>query len=137
MNFPNRLVWISAAVLPLVLAIAGSANAASVQQSDVVPMQRFEVKQARGYFDYDIRYDDATERVQEVKITWVSPAAHKNSVRVSDRLVSIDGTSVTELPYRDFLERMKRELKADDSRVLVFTRVHLFRRLTITHTTKG
>ncbi len=127
----------SARVLPLVFAIVCSANAASIQQSDVVPMQRFEVKQDRGYFDYDVRYDDVTECVQEVKITWVSPAAHKNSVRVGARLVSIDGTSVTDLSFPDFLVRMKRDLKPDDSRVLVFTRVHLFRRLTITHTTKG
>lgn len=137
MHFPSHLFCAVIRMVPLALAIAGPAKAASVQQTDVVPMQRFEVKEDRGYFDYDVRYDDQTERVQEIKITWVSSAAHKNALRVGDRLVSIDGTSISELRYGEFLARMNRNPKAAEPRILVFTRVHLLRRLTITHTTKG
>jgi hypothetical protein len=133
----NRLACIVGRGWLLVLAITGPAKAASVQQSEVVPMQRFEVKQDRGYFDFKLRYDDETERVQEVNLTWVSPAAYKRSLRVGDGLRSIDGTVLTELPYRELLARMKRDLKPGETRTLVFTRTGLFGRRTITHTTTG
>jgi hypothetical protein len=114
-----------------------SAFAASVQRGEVVPMSQFEVKQARGYFDFDVRYDDTSDRVEEVKVTWVSPAAYKNALRVGDRLISIDGTAVTEFLLPTDLDCMRRDLKAGEVRTLVFTRTRLLRRLTVTHTTKG
>jgi predicted metalloprotease with PDZ domain len=133
----GHISGIATKTLPLVFAIAAAAHGASAQKNETVAMPRFEVAEARGYFDFKIRYDDKTERVEELKLTWVSAAAHKTSLRVGDRLVSLDGIPVDQLTYEDAIERLKRELKAGESRVLVFTRTHLFRRVTVTHTSKA
>jgi hypothetical protein len=124
-------------VLSLAVISVHPAPAASTRETDVVQMPRFDVKQSKGHFDFDVRYDDDTNRVQEVKLAWVSPAAVKDGLRVGDRLISIDGKPVIEFVLRDALELIKRELKPGESRIIVFTGTRMLRRVTITYTTKG
>jgi predicted metalloprotease with PDZ domain len=99
MRFLRQLGCTAAKALALALAITGVARAASVQQNGKVSLPRFEVAENRGYFDFTIRYDDRSEHVEELKLTWVSPAAHKNSLRVGDKLVSVDGIPIAQLTY--------------------------------------
>ena len=100
-------------------------------------MPAVEVKEERGCFEFVIEYDDESNQVRKAKITWVSPAAYKASLRVGDHVVSIDAKPIREFLHDDAFHALKGKLKPDEIHTIVFTRGGLFKRVNVTYTIKG
>jgi len=137
MHFALRIVRIAIVFSAAGIVAVRPLTAASVSRSEAARMPAVEVKGERGHFEFAIEYDDETNRVQKAKITWVSPAAYKSSLRVGDRVVSIDGKPIGEFLHDDAFHALRGKVKPGEVRTIVFTRIGLFKRINVTYTING
>jgi hypothetical protein len=131
----------TAAAIGAMLASTALVVAATANRNvgrDAVTLPRVEVRASRPDFEFDVKYDDVSLKVQKVVVTWVSPATHRQGLRVGDRMKAMDAQEVTTLSLEQILAAAKRKLGPGESQVMVFTGTRaLIRPVTVTYTANG
>ena len=73
--------------------------------------------------EYDIHLSPATGKADEIRVSWVSPARYKMGFHVGDRLMTLDGKPVADVPLADLRRILQGELKPGESHPVTFTGV--------------
>ena len=108
-------------VLPKLGRFPSAPDLSSIDDPNLVRLPPLKVE--RRAVEYRISYSDRTYRAQDIIVSWVSPARHQMDFRIGDRLVSIDGKPVSEVPVAELRHILEDALRPGESHPVSFTGV--------------
>ncbi len=107
--------------LPKLGKLPSAPDLSSIEDPNLVRLPPLKVE--RREVEYRVSYSEETHRAQEVVINWVSPTRYKMGFRIGDRLVSIDGRPVSDVPAAELRHILEDALRPGESHPVSFTGV--------------